>query len=167
MATSKNMLDIEKYKAAFLYLLNHLGNIEGRKKAYKMMFFLDFDFFEAYDMPFMGETYKALPMGPAPSYFDSLADILRTEGMIEVKGVRKSTTHENDTIVYTPKKELEYSFTPEEQRMLDRIVRIYGNQTGKQLEDLSHSQAPYAAVGIGDVIPYELSYYRDTPGLKA
>lgn len=159
------MLDVEKYTAAFIYLLSSMGKIEGKKKAYKLMYFLDFDFFEAYEKPFMGETYKALPMGPAPCYFDVLASNLHEEKTIDIKAEKKALTHDNDTIIYIPKKSKEYAFSKEEKKMMDRIVRVYGNQTGKQLEDLSHSQAPYKAVDIGDVIPYEYSFYRETADL--
>ncbi len=73
------ILNEEKYKATILYLVNSLGEIEGKKKAYKLMYYLDFDFFEAYEKPFTGETYKALPMGPAPIYFTAIVEELVKE----------------------------------------------------------------------------------------
>lgn len=160
------VLDKEKYKAAFLYLLEKLGKIEGKKKAYKLLYFLDFDFYEAYDRPFTGETYTALPMGPAPRYFDGIAEELQKEGLIEIVKSKTQPYHENDTVIFSPKKIIKSHFSGEEQKMLDRVVKVYGNLTGKDLENLSHEQAPYAAVSLYDVIPYEFSYYRDTPNLK-
>ena len=158
--------DKNKYKAAFLYILNKLGKIEGKKKAYKLFYFLDFDYYEAYEKPFTGETYVALPMGPAPRYFDTVADELIEEGSIEIKKLRKMSYHENDTVIFSPKKKTNFKFTKEEQNMLNRIIKIYGNKTGKDLEKLSHNQAPYSAVNLYDVIPYEFTFYRDTPNLK-
>lgn len=164
--TTDIILDKQKYEAAFLYLLNKLSRIEGKKKVYKLLYFLDFDFFEAYDQPFIGETYTALPMGPAPRYFDSLATEMEQNGKLKISKVRTSANHQNDTVVYEPLGTApDFGFTDREKTMLDRIVKIYGPQTGKQLEDLSHHQAPYVAVGLGEVIPYEYSYYRDTPDL--
>ncbi len=46
--------------------------------------------------------------------------------------------------------------------MLERIVKKYGGLSGKQLEELSHGEAPYVASGLNEVIPYELAYYRGT-----
>jgi uncharacterized phage-associated protein len=46
--------------------------------------------------------------------------------------------------------------------MLNRVIRKYGALTGKDLQDLSHAQAPYNAVDLNEVIPYEFSFYRDT-----
>lgn len=159
------LLNPEKYKATVLYLLNAMGSIVGKKKAYKLMYFLDFDFYEAYEKSFTGETYKALPMGPAPVYFDSVIESLVEENLISIKKERKSPLHENDTITYLPKKEMSYQFSKEEEKMLKRVITTYGSLTGKQLEDLSHSQYPYAVVSLNDVIPYELAFYRDTPHL--
>lgn len=158
-------LDKEKYKAALLYIANSLEGIEGMKKAYKLFYFLDFDFYEAYGKPFTGDTYKALEMGPAPIYFTSIAQELVDENKMEIKKVRKSLSHENDTIIYKPLKNTDYKFTGEEKKMLDRIIKLYGNQTGTNLEKLSHAEAPYNAVGLYQVIPYEYSIYRDTPNL--
>jgi len=158
-------LDKEKYKAALLYITNSLKEIEGKKKAYKLFYFLDFDFYEAYGKPFTGDTYKALDMGPAPIYFDSIAQELIDEGKIEIKKVRRSPVHENDTIIYKPLKETNYNFSEEEKKMLDRIIDLYGDQTGGNLEKLSHAEAPYNAVDLYQIIPYEYSIYRDTPNL--
>lgn len=160
-------LDKEKYTAALMYMLSRLKAIEGKKKLYKLFYFLDFDFFEAYDKSFTGETYVALGMGPAPRYLDALTDELTANGYLTIRKERKFPTHEKDTVIYQPKKAVGYKFTPQEKRMLDRVLTLYGGKTGKELEQLSHCQAPYISSGLGDVIPYEFAYYRDTPDLKS
>lgn len=161
------ILDEQKYKASMLYFLRKLGSIAGKKKAYKLFYFLDFDFFEAYGRPLTGETYTKLPMGPAPKYFDGITEELAEEGYISITKERRSPSHDNDTIVYAAlKKSFDYKLSTDEKKMLDRVVRLYGGFTGKQLEDLSHTQAPYLAVSLGNVMPYEFSYYRDSADLK-
>lgn len=158
-------LDKEKYKAALLYIANSLGEIEGMKKAYKLFYYLDFDFYEAYEKPFTGEVYKALEMGPVPIYFTGIVEELVKEGKIQIKKVRQSHMHENATVIYKPLVKTEYNFTNEEKKMLDRIIKLYGNQAGKTLEQLSHAEAPYNAVDTYQIIPYEYSIYRDTQNL--
>lgn len=158
--------DKEKYKAAFLYLAHKLGKIECKKKACKLFYFLDFDYYEAYGKSFTGDIYKAYPMGPVPMYLNAVIEELEKEKAVKVDKIRALPNHDNDTVIYEPKNNNEYKFTIEEIRMLDRVARIYGNLTGKDLENLSHSQAPYNAVSAYEVIPYEFTYYRDTSGLK-
>ena len=159
------ILNKDKYKAAFLYITNKLGKIDGKKKAYKLFYYLDFDFYEAYERPFTGDIYKALPMGPVPVYFDAVIEELVNEGKVLVKKTGVSPIHENDTITYEPKGSVSYPFTFEEKKMLDRIIKLYGQHTGKSLEQLSHSEAPYNAVDLYQMIPYEYSLYRDTSNL--
>lgn len=158
-------LNKEKYKAAFLYIANALGKIEGMKKAYKLFYYLDFDYFEAYGKPFTGEIYKSLQMGPVPMYFKGIVEELINDGFIEIKKIKTLPTHENPTVIYKPLKSINYQFTGEEKKMLDRIINKYGQYTGKDLEKMSHAEAPYNAVDMFQIIPYEYSYYRDTPNL--
>src|SRR3989344_8974126 len=151
-------LDKDKYKAALLYIASSLGQIEGMKKAYKLFYYLDFDFYEAYEKPFTGDVYKALEMGPVPLYFAGIADELVEEGKLEIKKIKMSPTHEYATIVYKPLVKTNYKFSEEEKKMLDRIIKLYGSQTGKNLEQLSHAEAPYNAVDVYQIIPYEYSF---------
>jgi hypothetical protein len=156
------ILDKDKYKAAFLYILQSLKKIEGKKKACKLFYFLDFDYYEAYETSFTGETYISYPMGPFPQYFEPIVKEMVEEGIIRVDYEKKSPAHENQTVIYRPVKSPKYPFTKKERNMLDRIIRKYGVLTGTDLQDLSHAQAPYNAVDLDEVIPYEFSFYRDT-----
>jgi hypothetical protein len=60
------ILDKTKYKAAFLWMLQSLGKIESTAKAVKLFYFLDFDYYEAYEASFTGEVYVACPKEPYP-----------------------------------------------------------------------------------------------------
>ena len=46
--------------------------------------------------------------------------------------------------------------------MLDRIAIKYGQLNGKQLEELSHAEAPFIGTELKKEIPYELAFYRGT-----
>jgi len=159
-------LDDKKYKASFMYLLMKLEEIKGKKKACKLLYFLDFDFFEAYNKSFTGETYYKYKMGPFTKSFDETVEELKKDGYLNIKKEKMCSAHENDTNVYKLKKDMNYKFSKEEKQMLDRVVRVYGQQNGKMLEELSHTQAPWQAVEMSQPIPYEFSYYRETKNLK-
>jgi uncharacterized phage-associated protein len=65
--------------------------------------------------------------------------------------------------VYSAKTEPDTSvFNTDEKKMLDRVIARYGKLNGKQLEDLTHAEAPYIGTEPGKVIAYELSSYRGT-----
>ena len=66
-------LQKKKYQQVILYLCKKLGGeIQGKKKLAKLLYFADFDFFEKNQKPITGDTYKALPMGPVQSLLRKL-----------------------------------------------------------------------------------------------
>src|SRR3989338_7388435 len=82
----------------------------------------------------------------------------------EVRGKKKMLSIEqieervgyNPTEVYKCIVEPDISvFNEEEKKMLDRIVIKYGHLNGKQLEELSHAEAPYIGTELRKEIPYE------------
>jgi uncharacterized phage-associated protein len=157
-------LNKDKYKNAILYFAKKVGSgaVYGRKKLYKLFYFLDFDFFEKYDKPLTGDIYHKIQMGPAPSYLDAYALELKEEGALDIVKHRTGGGYE-DTVVYRAVGEPNLSvFSNDEVTMLKRIVRLYGDKTGKELEILTQKEAPYLAVERGEEIPLELAHYRGT-----
>lgn len=157
-------LNEDKYKNVILYLSKNVGQngVWGKKKMYKLLYYLDFDFFEKYEKPVTGDIYHKLQMGTAPSYFDAIAFELQKEGKLEI-GKGRTGAGLNDAFIYKALEEPDLKvFTKEEKEMLDRIVRLYGNKSGSQLETLTHKEAPYLAVDEGEEMPLELAHYRGT-----
>lgn len=155
-------IDKKKYENVILYLCNKLGGeVRGKKKLAKLLYYVDFDSFEETAQPVTGDVYKALPMGPVP---DSLQEV--TSGMTDSGSLRITSTENpgyNPTEIYIcltgPDSSL---FNEEERRILDRVVVKYGHLNGRQLEELTHAEAPYNATEPLQEIPYELAYYRAT-----
>lgn len=156
-------VDTRKYQNVVLYLCQKLnGEIRGKKKLAKLLYFADFDFYEKFGRPMTGATYRALPMGPFPLDLEEMTSDLARHGQLTVESIEERSGY-NPTEVYravaTPD---EYALDQEEKDMLDRIVLKYGHLNGKQLEELSHAEAPYVGTALHDEIPYELAYYRGT-----
>lgn len=158
------MINQEKYKNAILYLATNLekGKIEGRKKLYKLLYYIDFDAFEKFGRPITGDSYRKISMGPAPRNLNSVARRLIQEGLLEVS--KKPTGKDlKDTFIYEAKQKPNLDvFDKDELYILNRVIKMYGNKTGKQLQDLTHNEAPYLAVTAGEDMPLELAYYRGT-----
>jgi len=154
----------KKFKEAILFLLSQspIHTIEGKKKLAKLLYFADFNYFEAYEQPLTGASYRALPMGPVP---DELEKMLKELKGKEVSVVKKNIGLPNDMMVFslTANKSIPVftSLSDKEKNVLQKVYNDYGDLSGKVLEDLTHSEAPYNAVAQGEHIPYELSFYRD------
>lgn len=157
-------LNEEKYKNVILFLSKNVGQgvVWGRKKMYKLLYFLDFDFFEKHEKPITGDIYHKLQMGPAPSYFDAMTEELVSEGLLQITRGRIGPGY-NDAFVYKALKEPDLGvFDDEEIKMLKKVVKKYGDKTGTELEKLTHKEAPYLAVDEGEEMPLELAHYRGT-----
>lgn len=157
-------LNEKKYKNAILYFAKHVGKgaVYGRKKLYKLLYFLDFAFFEKYDVPLTGTLYHKWAMGPVPAYLDAYAAELEKEGTLKTTE-QKTGGGYRDTVVYKALEKPDMSvFDEHEEAMLKRTVKLYGDKTGKDLELLTHKEAPYLAVEEGEEIPLELARYRGT-----
>lgn len=155
-----------KYKNAILYLCSsrRSRSIHGIKKMSKLLYFLDFDRFEWKESmeTVTGDIYRRLPMGPVPSRLKSVAAEMAREGSLSVED-RQEYADMYPTTVYTALAEADLSvFSPDDLTMLERAATRYADMSGKQLEILSHTEAPWLAVEHRDVIPFELAFYRDT-----
>lgn len=152
-----------KYENVILYLCKQLGGeLHGKKKLAKLLYFVDFDSFEKNDRPITGDVYKALPMGPVPSSLQEITVNMEGAGLLQVESVPNGSGY-NPTEVYKCLKNPELSiFTDEEKKILDRVVLKYGHLNGRQLEELTHAEAPYNGTEPQQEIPYELAYYRAT-----
>lgn len=151
----------EKYQHAILYLCQQLhGEVRGKKKLAKLLYFADFDFYERQQTSITGDVYMALPMGPVPSALEEITEEMEKSQVLSIERVPEREGY-NPTEIYRCRIEPNMSvFSNEERAMLDRIVLKYGHLNGKQLEDLSHAEAPYIGTKLREEIPYELAFYR-------
>lgn len=153
----------KKYQNAVLYLCQKLkGEVHGKKKLAKLLYFADFDLYEKIQKSITGDVYFAFPMGPVPSALEEITAEMAKNKILSVEQVKEREGY-NLTEVYKCLAEPDLSvFDDEEKKMLDRIVIKYGQLNGKQLEELSHAEAPYIGTELRKKIPYELSFYRGT-----
>jgi len=90
---------------------------------------------------------------------ESMLTALADEKRITIK-FEKERSDYNPTEIYKVNKKMEGNFSKEEQQILDNVILKYGNLSGKQLEDLTHAEAPYIGTAPNQEIAYELAFYR-------
>ena len=81
----------EKLQQVILYFLEHINNVHlGRTKLMKLLYFVDFDHYEAYGKSITGATYRKLPHGPYPDKGEKLIKRMEKAGVVrEIKVDRK------------------------------------------------------------------------------
>ena len=161
-----DILHTEKYENVILFLCSRIGasGVEGKKKLAKLLYYVDFDRFEFEEsmLTITGDVYKRLPMGPYPESMTSIIEGLARKGSLKVSH-RDNAAPYSPTTVYQACDEPDMSlFNDDDIAILERVAQKYLHLNGKQLENLSHEEAPWLAVDPTEVIPFELAYYRAT-----
>ena len=78
--------NIIKFKEVFLYILEKVGakvNV-GETVIYKLLYFIDFDFYEKHEAQLIGATYIKNNFGPTPIEFKKVVEEMQSDGEIEV-----------------------------------------------------------------------------------
>lgn len=157
-------LNRKKYQNTVLYLCQKLkGEVRGKKKLAKLLYFADFDFYEKNQKSITGDVYKAYPKGPLPSMLNEIITEMTKKGALKIETLQEWGGEYAPTEIYKNIIKPDMGvFKPEEIKMLDRVARRYGHLNGEQLAELSHAEAPYAAAKAYKEVPYEFTYYRGT-----
>ena len=152
--------NISKFKQVLLYILNKVGakpNV-GQTVIYKLLYFIDFDYYELYEKQLMGLKYIKNTYGPTPVDFAKLVKNMEKEGMLEEI---KTKYFNKDQTKYLPiiKADLS-SLTAQEIKHIDSVLTKLSDKTGKELSELSHKDIPWIGSKEGEVIEYEAVFYR-------
>jgi transcriptional regulator with XRE-family HTH domain len=152
----KNM---EKFKEVLLYILNKVGsrpNI-GESVIYKLLYFIDFDFYEKYEEQLIGATYIKNRYGPTPVEFKKIV-----EGMLGKDIIRVEDKYfQYPQTKYLPIREADLKkLSAHEVAVIDRVLERLGHLNGVQVSEYSHNDVPWLTGEDGKPIEYESVFYR-------
>lgn len=152
--------NLKKFKQVLLYVLQKVGgkpNV-GMTVLYKLLYFIDFDYYEKYEDQLMGLTYIKNHHGPTPKEFIKVVEQMKKEGELEeIKS--KYFTYEQKK--FLPVTECDLSaLSGRELEHIDWELNRLSNLTAKQISELSHADTPWAVSEIGQPIEYEFVFYR-------
>src|SRR3989344_3823192 len=101
---------VEKFEQTLLYILAKIGgkpNI-GQTVLYKLLYFIDFDYYEKFEEQLIGAKYIKNHYGPTPIMFAKIIERLGKGGKIE-KIKSKFYQHEQTKYLVNPNKPLDLS----------------------------------------------------------
>jgi uncharacterized phage-associated protein len=156
----------EKLQQVILYFLEHINNVHlGRTKLMKLLYFVDFDHYEAHGQSITGAIYRKLPHGPYPDKVEKLIQKMEKAGFVrEVKADHKCyTQHRLITLngKFNPAK-----FSGAELQTLERVAADWADASAAQIEAATHREAPWAGTADGKTIDYEMAEYRRAIGFE-
>jgi uncharacterized phage-associated protein len=155
----------EKLQQVVLYFLEHINNVHlGRTKLMKLLYFVDFNHYEAYGQSVTGATYRKLPHGPYPDKIEKvIARMEKTGSVREVKVTKGFTQRRLITLTgkFDPAK-----FSGTELQALERVAADWADATAAEIEAATHREAPWAGTKTGKRIDYEMAEYRHAIGFE-
>ena len=165
MSAANHNYSAEKLQQVILYFLEHINNVHlGRTKLMKLLYFVDFDHYEAHGVPVTGAVYRKLPHGPYPDKIEKLIARMEEVGLVrEVKVTKGYTQRRLITLTgkFDPAK-----FSGTELQALERVAADWADATAAEIEAATHREAPWAATQAGKKIDYEMAEYRHAIGFE-
>jgi transcriptional regulator with XRE-family HTH domain len=152
--------NVEKFKQALLYITSEVGarpNV-GETVLYKLLYFMDFDYYEKYEEQMIGATYQKASYGPLPVEFETIVAKMIADGEIEL---HRRVYHEHEQKKYLPLQLPDLSvFSGQELEVIDDVIARIAHMGARQISNYAHKDVPWATAEDGEVIPYETVFYR-------
>jgi len=156
--TKKNL---EKFKQVLLYVLGKVGskpNI-GETVLHKLLYFIDFDYYEKFEENLMGATYIKNHHGPTSIELGSIIKDMQKNGELEEI---KSQYFKYEQKKYLPRKRPDLTmFSAREIEHIDDVLARLSNKNAKEIENYSHEDIPWKVAKNGKPLSYESVFYRD------
>jgi len=152
--------NVEKFKQVLLYILKKVGskpNI-GQTVIYKLLYFIDFNYYEKYEEQLIGATYIKNNFGPTPIEFKKITDQMMKDNDIEEV---KSDHFNYPQTKYLPIVEPDLSVLKgTELEMINRVLKDLSDKNANEISDYSHRDVPWIVSEKGKPIKYESVFYR-------
>jgi transcriptional regulator with XRE-family HTH domain len=152
-----------KFREVLLYILKRVGakpNV-GETVLYKILYFIDFDFYEKFEEQFMGLRYIKNHHGPSPIGFTQMVTKMeREKDLVRVKG----KYFQYDQKKYMPLREPDLSkIDSRELQHIDVELARLSDMNAAQIRDFSHEDIPWKVHKMGESLDYEYVFYREAP----
>ena len=152
--------NLEKFEEVLLYILGKVGSRPnvGETVIYKLLYFIDFDYYEKYEEQLMGAKYIKNHFGPTPVAFKTITDAMIISGDIEKV---KSKYFQHEQKKYLPLRQANIKIlNAQEIQHIDEVLDRLAWKSAKELSDYSHEDTPWQVHEMNEEIDYETVFYR-------
>ena len=153
--------DFEKFRQVLLHILNKVGgkpNV-GETVLHKLLYFIDFDYYEKFEENLMGATYIKNRYGPTSVELGSIIKEMQEQGEIEpVKSQHFGYRQKK----YLPLKRPDLDIlSAREIKHIDDVLARLSDKNAAEIENYSHEDIPCKTAQDGKPLSYESVFYRD------
>ena len=153
--------NFEKFREVLLYILSNVGakpNV-GQTVIYKLLYFIDFDYYEKYEEQLIGATYLKNHYGPTPVEFKMLIeDMIIKNELIEVNN--KSFGYKQTKYLAVRLPNLSKLISAQELQHINEVLARLSDKNAAELSDYSHQDVPWIVTEEQKPIDYESVFYR-------
>lgn len=153
--------NLGKFKEVLLYILSKVGgkpNV-GETVLYKLLYFIDFDFYEKFEEQLIGATYIKNHFGPTPVEFKVIVDSMVAKGEL-VKVESKYFNHLQKKYLPVREPDLTKLKDARELRHIDEVIARLGDKNATELSEYSHEDTPWIVAKENQPLDYEAVFYR-------
>ena len=162
MRISVPQRNIDKFKEVLLYILNKVGSKPnvGEAVLYKLLYFIEFDFYEKYEEQLIGATYIKNRYGPTPKEFIKIVGEMEGKDLSKVKDKYFQYPQTKYLPLRPPKLTI---LKAHEIKVIDEVLDKLSDMNASEIRDYSHGDVPWLTTEDGKVIEYESVFYRTPP----
>lgn len=152
--------NLKKFKEVLLYVLSRVGakpNV-GETVLYKLLYFIDFNFYEKYEEQLMGAAYIKNTYGPTPLEFKEIVKEMAAENELEIV---KSQYFQREQKKYLPRRDPNLSLlSATEIKCIDDVLHKLSSMNATAISEYSHKDVPWIVTNTKEIIDYETVFYR-------
>ncbi len=153
--------DLDKFKQVLLYVLAKVGgkpNV-GETVLHKLLYFIDFDYYEKFEENLMGATYIKNYHGPTSVELGTVINDMQKNGEVEAINSRYFKYGQKK---YLPLKRPNLNnLSARETEHIDEVLARLSDKNAKEIENYSHEDIPWKTAKDGQPLSYESVFYRD------
>ena len=156
--TKKNL---DKFKQVLLYVLGKVGSKPnvGETVLHKLLYFIDFDYYEKFEENLMGATFIKNHHGPTSVEFGTIVKDMQEQGELEaVKSQYFKYSQKKCLPLKRPNLEI---LSAREIGHIDDVLARLSDKNAAEIEKYSHEDIPWKSAQDGKPLSYESVFYRD------
>lgn len=153
--------NLEKFKEVLLYVLSKVAgkpNV-GETVIYKLLYFIDFDYYEKFEEQLVGATYIKNYYGPTPIEFKDIVEEMIKRGEI-VRVTSKYFNYPQQKYLPVRDPDLTKLKDARELRHIDEVLAKLSDKNAMELTEYSHEDIPWVIAKENKPLDYEAVFYR-------
>jgi len=155
---------MDKFKEILLYILSKVGSKPnvGETVIYKLLYFIDFNYYEKYEEQLIGATYIKNHYGPTPTEFIKIVEDMEGKDLAKIQD-EYFQYPQTKYLPMRPPDMGKINVNGNEQKLIDDVLNVLSDMNATQISEYSHNDVPWQTTEEGEIINYESVFYRTPP----